>query len=287
MTYYLNIISIIYNFLYHYKSKVNLGYKFFEDIDKYIEKAKDVENANIELTLPSACTGFSKGWESKLKSKETAKNLCGKCIKLYESIDNLKYNLKSNPNYKRDCGFLNSWLNLKLYNNDINENVCVYRFYNELESHCESNCLNWSSECEMYNIKKDDLDKMRILYNLHYERSVIYDLIDSPSNKQLLLEHSTKCLDQYRIAESMCKNKNNKFCDLLKNFKNKYEELYPMVEKKGNDYSNYLKRLSGDENSKMISTAVIGSAVGLIPLVGILYKVSELNVILLILHIYL
>ncbi|EDL42664.1 variable surface protein Vir30, putative [Plasmodium vivax] len=254
-------------------------YKFFKDIDKYIAKAKDVESIDISDGLPSACTSFSRNWESKLKINGTAENICVKCIKLYDSLDYINKTLPTDTNYKKDCEFLNVWLNLKLYNNVINETDCVSMFYDELEAHCAGDCLGSLSDFQMYNIKNDDLDKMKILYNLHYKRSEIRDLIDTASNKdaKLLLEPSTLCFNEYRIAASKCNNKDSKFCKLLENFKNEYEKLYPVVETKSPEFLKNFKRLSGDENNKIISTAVTGSIVGLIPLVGILYKYTPMG----------
>ncbi|SCA83574.1 VIR protein [Plasmodium vivax] len=255
------------------------SYKFFEDIDGYIEKSNAVENTDIDPEYFSACTSFSKNWETKLKNKETAKRICGKYIKLYESLYYLKNNLKTHSNYKIDCRFLNYWINSKLNNKVIDDNICVSTFYITLESHCSENFQHVLSSCEMYNINKDELDKITILYNLHNKRNEINTIINSQRDleRSKLNELSSECSTKYKKGLAMCHNKDDKFCELLENFKKKYEELYPTVETKGHDYSKYFKRLSGYENSNIISTAVTGSIVGLIPLMGILYKYTPMG----------
>ncbi|SCA82088.1 Plasmodium vivax Vir protein, putative [Plasmodium vivax] len=188
--------------------------------------------------------------------------------------------MSDDPYYKKDCGFLNYLLNLKLYNNVIKKNISVFNFYNELESHCSEELKYSFSTCEVYNINKDELDKMTILYNLHAKRNEILGIINSQENLEasMLLEPSTECFTKYTKGLAMCNNKkNNKFCDLLEIFKNNYEELYPKVETKRQGYSKYLKSLSENENTNIISTSVIGSAVGLIPLFGILYKFTPVG----------
>ncbi|KMZ76819.1 hypothetical protein PVIIG_05695 [Plasmodium vivax India VII] len=256
------------------------NYFFFDNVLQYIEKA---DNAKIDLTSDGAyscCESFYNLWNSKLNTEENAKTICKQFIKLYKSLPHIKGLSNNDLACKKDCGFFNYWLNFKLYNNVINNDICVFTFYNELESHCSEELQHSLSKCKMCNIMKDELDNMTILYNLHNKRNEINTIINLQRDleRSKLNELSSECSTKYKKGLAMCHNKDDKFCELLENFKKKYEELYPTVETKGHDYSKYFKRLSGDENINMISTAVIGSAVVLIPLLGILYKVSELNI---------
>ncbi|KMZ76558.1 hypothetical protein PVIIG_06082 [Plasmodium vivax India VII] len=149
-----------------------------------------------------------------------------------------------------------------------------------MESYLYTNDEYVPLNCELCNMNKVELNKMKILYNLHDKRNEMHDILNSQEifEASKLHEPSAECFTNYNKGLSMCNNKEEKFCKLLENFKTEYRKLYPMVEKKGSGYSKFFQRLPGDEKSNMISTAVTGTVVGLIPLLGVLYKVTELNI---------
>ncbi|GAB69757.1 CYIR protein, partial [Plasmodium cynomolgi strain B] len=71
--------------------------------------------------------------------------------------------------------------------------------------------------------------------------------------------------------------KDNKFCKQLKKFKTKYVELYNTLYGKSIECLNNFKRFSQCEKTNTMTTALIGTTVGLIPLLGGLYKVKEIK----------
>ncbi|KMZ89821.1 hypothetical protein PVMG_05986 [Plasmodium vivax Mauritania I] len=61
-------------------------------------------------------------------------------------------------------------------------------------------------------------------------------------------------------------NNHSQFCTQLGKFKTKYESLYDTEIGRNPEYMNYFKKLSECKNTNVTSTALIGTTVGLIPL---------------------
>ncbi|KMZ96416.1 hypothetical protein PVNG_05951, partial [Plasmodium vivax North Korean] len=71
--------------------------------------------------------------------------------------------------------------------------------------------------------------------------------------------------------------KNSKFCEKLNTFISKYKDLYTKVDNQGPEFSNNFIKLEECPNTKIITTAVTGTVVGLIPLLGVLYKFTPMG----------
>ncbi|KMZ88828.1 hypothetical protein PVBG_05624 [Plasmodium vivax Brazil I] len=262
------------------------SYEFFEKIENYIEKAKSVESTTEYSKADRGCNSFVVTSGSYFTDKERAKIICKQFIKLYDSLDDCKSTSKIDPH--RKCSkFLNYWMNFKLRESMKNEDASFCTVYNGLESQ-----FTYTNEYNInlyviYHIDKHELEKMNKLYNLYKKYSEINSIIVSKSDqkKQRLLTLSTQCCTDYIDASYICKpgndniNSNNReFCEKLDNFKSKYDELDNNMVGDGYDFSDYFIKLSECPNNKIITTAVTGTLVGLIPLFGVLYKVSELNI---------
>ncbi|KMZ96373.1 hypothetical protein PVNG_06150 [Plasmodium vivax North Korean] len=260
-------------------------YDFFNNIDKYITEAKKIENPIPPNTPLANCDDFST--QHTLGNKEKAKSLCNSFAKLNQYLVNIKTSVL-NP-----CNFLNYWLNSELSQTWFSEDDCISFVYNGMDSQLFTNKEYSSLYCQLYNISKVELNKMNKLYNFYKNYSKLNTIIDSETepNKQEILALSTQCCTDYNDVSYICNpgnnnNNNQKFCEKLNEYKSKYEELYQKVDAKPSEISNNFIKLSDCPNNKIISTAVTGSIIGLIPLVGVLYKVSELNIILRILYGY-
>ncbi|KMZ83303.1 hypothetical protein PVBG_06150 [Plasmodium vivax Brazil I] len=174
----IDLINYIFHLLTIFRYDKHSFYFFFDNVLQYIEKA---DNAKIDLTSDGAyscCESFYNLWNSKLNTEENAKTICKQFIKLYKSLPHIKGLSNNDLACKKDCGFFNYWLNFKLYNNVINNDICVFTFYNELESHCSEELQHSLSKCKMCNIMKDELDNMTILYNLYNKRNEINTIIN-------------------------------------------------------------------------------------------------------------
>ncbi|KMZ76775.1 hypothetical protein PVIIG_05887 [Plasmodium vivax India VII] len=268
-------------------------YEFFDDVEYYIKIAKNAEG-NVELSKPdciAALSAFEGKCDSFVKSSRTyitdeigAKRICEQFIKLYYSLkDNNKCINKGDFDYNKCSKFLNYWINFKLRKSIKNGDSTFCNVYGHLDGQLTGN--------EKYNIylgfiddiDKDDLYKMNILYNLYVNYSELKTIINTTPQqlKRSLLPFSTECCTYYIQAKYICNDDNNKesmFCQKLKSFKSKYNDLYNKFDGKRSQFSDNLLKLEECPNNKIITTAVTGSIIGLIPLLGILYKVSELNI---------
>ncbi|SCA59853.1 Plasmodium vivax Vir protein, putative [Plasmodium vivax] len=166
-----------------------------------------------------------------------------------------------------------------------NEDYSVCDVYNGIEGQFSVNSdINININYDYINsINEDYLYKMNILYNL-YQNYVELNAIDykkPEQDKQKLLILSTACCTDYNKAKYICngdnKDNNTKFCEKLTAFQSKYDKLYEEAAGKGSDYSKNFIRLSECGNNKIITTAVTGTVVGLIPLLGVLYKFTPMG----------
>ncbi|CAI7721742.1 PIR protein [Plasmodium vivax] len=258
-------------------------YLFFDDIDNYVSKVQNAEITDAEPKENAGCNSFYETWGSKFKNRESAKSICGQFLKLTDSLSSVKKPSQEEHHYKKDYAFLNYWVNFHLSKSIISESNCVNYIYNALESSLYDDLKFRIPTGTIYDLDKDELNKMNILYNL-YENYVKLNAIDynNPEvDKQKLLTHSTACCTDYVKASYICsgdnKNNNRKFCEIVTDFESKYEKLYNPVAQKGSDYSKNFIRLSECGNNKIISTAITGSIIGLIPLFGVLYKFTPMG----------
>ncbi|KMZ83475.1 hypothetical protein PVBG_05592 [Plasmodium vivax Brazil I] len=248
-------------------------YNFFDNIINYIESSDNLAVNNTQLHAQDNCITFSNSYTK--SNLDIGKNICELFIKLYISLTDVKN--KGQPNYEKDWHFLNYWLNININKSELNEAICPRKFSDGLGHHCMHTLgFEFPPASSIYNIREDELIKMNLLYGL-YENYKKLDNILNPSqqdNPDLLLELSTKCCSDYIKANYFCKGEKNKFCIQLDNFKKKYEELDSKLVGKSVEYSSNFIKLSECKNTNVMSTALIGTTVGLVPLLVGIYKVK-------------
>ncbi|KNA02182.1 hypothetical protein PVNG_06162 [Plasmodium vivax North Korean] len=260
-------------------------YEFFEKIENYIEKANLAESNAASTEDERECDSFVLSFGSNLKNSVTAKRICVQFRKLYYSLTELNCITNTVHNYEECRNFLNYWINFKLRKNIKNENNNFCHVYNGLESQITGRNGGYINLAFIYDINKDELDKMSKLYNLYEKYHKINAIINTEQDldKNELATLSTQCCTDYNQASYICNDgidngNNSKFCQNLKTFRTKFEGLYENVNKRAPEYSHYFKSLPKCPNNKIMTTAVTGTVIGLIPLLGVLYKVSGLNI---------
>ncbi|CAG9476501.1 unnamed protein product [Plasmodium vivax] len=253
------------------------SYDFFDVIDTYIENGNVVNKNNITSRELVNCTPFSKVYNGG-RNSQIVKHICEEFLKIYTSIPNLKNRKTSDVNYKKDYNFVNYWLNDKIRESELNRSACVDDFYEEMEPQCSDTLSLIFESNYIYHIVEKDFTKMKLLFSLYTNYSKLNSILSKSTieNPESLLGPSTICSNDYKTASYLCYSEKGKFCEKLDKFKLKYEELYVTLETKEGELSKYFKRLPEDENN-IISTAVIGSMAGLIPLFGLLYKFTPMG----------
>ncbi|KMZ96479.1 hypothetical protein PVNG_05832 [Plasmodium vivax North Korean] len=257
----------------------NDSYNFLDNVDEYVQASEKINSVNLKPNDNNDCANFSN--QHAKSFTEIGKNICEQFLKLYKSLPNIKNYIVDGTCSKKDCGFLNYWLNFELKKH--NQNTCVNEFHNGIESQCDNTISNVLPVGVIFNIREDHLYKIDKLYNLYSKYNKLNTIIESApeKDKQEILTLSTQCCADYNDVSYICKDGNANssiFCNKLNNFKTKYEELKNKVDRDKSEFSDCFKSLSECPNTKIISTAVTGSIIGLIPLLGVLYKVSELNI---------
>ncbi|CAI7724311.1 PIR protein [Plasmodium vivax] len=252
-----------------------IEYDFFDSILTYLEKEEEVKVDTTPLNNRDNCNSFSKMYTP--KHIQAGEDICKLFIKLYTSLTDIKS--KGHPNYEKDWRFLNYWLNINISKRKLNGTTCATNFTEGFSNHCMNTfiLIDFSSD-KIYNIREQDLNKMNLLYGLYENYRKLNNILTTkPQNKpDLLLEPSTKCCSYYVEANYLCNGKDNKFCRELKKFETKYKGLYDTVDGKGPEYTNSFKRLTQCDNNTM-STALIGTTVGLVPLLVGIYKFTPLG----------
>ncbi|KMZ83989.1 hypothetical protein PVBG_06166 [Plasmodium vivax Brazil I] len=254
-------------------------YNFLDNVDEYVQASEKINSVNLEPKDNNDCANFSN--QHAKSFTEIGKNICEQFLKLYKSLPNLKNNISNGSCSKKNCGFLNYWLNFELKKH--NQNTCVNVFHNGIESQCNNTIDNILPNNVIYNIDEDHLYKIDKLYNLYSNYTKLKAIIGSSleKDKQERLQLSTKCCADYNEVSYICKddNKNNEdnieFCEKLDIFKNNYEKLYTQLGEEGSEISNSFKKLTECGNTRIIATAILGSVAGIIPLMGGLYKVKN------------
>ncbi|KMZ88859.1 hypothetical protein PVBG_05967 [Plasmodium vivax Brazil I] len=151
---------------------------------------------------------------------------------------------------------------MQISNNMNNQKKCVQDFYDDIENHCIQSFQLDSLSDFSYDINNDDINNLNILYDLYKKYNKINGIITKQSEEpeKLKLYCCDNCFDGYKLIRSSCIGLQNKFCDQLNKFKQKYEDLYTIVEGKGEIFSEHFKRLPEDNNISIITTSVLGSA---------------------------
>ncbi|KMZ98954.1 hypothetical protein PVNG_05666 [Plasmodium vivax North Korean] len=277
------ILNIKHYEYYNFHIFIHFQYKFFEEISRYIKEGKSIEHTILIDESIEGCNSFSVTWGKKLGNITLAKNICSIFISIYKKLKNENTDYINDSNYKNDFAFLNYWVNWKIQG-EFYQNKPLSEFYDYIEG---QGLIDINLDIDnplIYDIEKNDLYKMKILYSLYENYSKLNDIIENKFDeyKQSLSTLSTACCPEYNKASYICnddnKEKNPKFCEKLRTFNSKYDILYQKVFAKGPPFSENFIKLSECHNNKIITSAVTGTVVGLIPLLGVLYKVSELNI---------
>ncbi|VUZ93656.1 PIR protein [Plasmodium vivax] len=257
-------------------------YAFFDNIDRYIINGKCIEDTINNDESFAECNSFSIHWGNEIGNTEMAKKMCNIFISIYKKLKNNNNNYTRDSDYNNDFAFLNYWVNWKIYD-EFNENTSVSDFYDHIGSHVTIDSAHEFTNTLIYDIDNNDVYNMNILYNLYENYGKLNAIKYDKSNeaKQSLYSHSTACCTHYIKASYMCNNdnKNNNpiFCEKLNTFKSKHDALHTEVVQKDSEYSNHFVKLEECPNNKIITTAVTGTVVGLIPLFGVLYKFTPMG----------
>ncbi|CAI7724323.1 hypothetical protein PVPAM_000044800 [Plasmodium vivax] len=201
-------------------------YEFFKEIDKYIEAENSADSTTPPPKTSSECNYFSTlGYNS--ENPSLAKEICEKFVKRYKTLNPTLIVSREDLNYKNNWAFLNYWLNYELNKSTFNKNTCVKNFYNYMENYI-FDILEYGFfiSDEIFDINKDELDKLHILFNLYSNyHQIINEANIACNTKDTCLDYSKKCVLEYKKGIIQCPNNISDFCKVIEQFKIKYDGL--------------------------------------------------------------
>ncbi|SBT73079.1 Plasmodium variant antigen protein Cir/Yir/Bir/Plasmodium vivax Vir protein, putative [Plasmodium ovale] len=195
-------------------------YDFFKNINQYIEYDELAEN-NGTNDISDLDYSFIINFDP--DKIGDLKKVCNKFIYLVDELYRRNGGNTFNADY--DFDYLNYWLNARLHAIDP-ETICTKFFFQNLRS--EYSGIHISSEMSsgIYDIQKNELKDMNILYKLHKDFKELNDKIKERDSKQdVCMTYARNCVKGYQELKNKCTGNKAKFCDILTNFKNKYEKI--------------------------------------------------------------
>ncbi|SBS91368.1 PIR Superfamily Protein [Plasmodium ovale curtisi] len=259
-------------------------YGFFKNFNYYEDRERKV----VVVTGDKESCGKSFLSESFFTHIQFPQTFCEQFKRLYNLLFNGLVNNKKEVSLDdNDCSFLNYWLNDKLRGINIDNSISVSDFYKKLKGSNAQFFKDEKLEKKLDNIEKQDLEKMRTLYDLYNIKSQIDTALSegSPIEKRLTCSwYAYECYKKYVNAIINCSDGCSYFYSLLTEFKNKYiAELSPFVSPSSScnykelfelpDYKFVLKLNKSGQFKKIITLPV------LFPLFGVFFLLIFSNMI--------
>ncbi|SBT83518.1 PIR protein [Plasmodium ovale] len=196
------------------------NYEFINSIDEYI-KYDELTEKNGSSDIQGLNYNFINNFnETKF---DDLKKLSNKFIYL---VDALSKRYESSPfNDDTDFDYLNYWLNARIHEIEP-ESICKKQFFQNLRSTYRG-IHNWSKlSSRIYDIEAKDLIDMNTIYNLYKNFKVFNEKIkESTPKEEEYMIYAKNCVQDYQKLKNKCTENKAKFCDILTNFKNKYEAI--------------------------------------------------------------
>ncbi|SBT72038.1 Plasmodium variant antigen protein Cir/Yir/Bir/Plasmodium vivax Vir protein, putative [Plasmodium ovale] len=196
------------------------NYKFFNSIDEYI-KYDDL----AEINGTNEISGLNYDFINSFNEHKFVdfKKLCNRFVYLVDALR--KRNNGSTFNADYDFDYLNYWLNARIHEIDC-EIRCKKSFFQNLRAET-TGIHNWGNlSSEIYNIEENELNDINTLYNLHKNFKEFNEKIkEITPKKEEYMTYAKNCVQDYQKLKNKCTENKAKFCDILTNFKNKYEKI--------------------------------------------------------------
>ncbi|SCO65465.1 VIR protein [Plasmodium vivax] len=153
--------------------------------------------------------------------KNDLESLCCKFKYLYDLV--FVTFVDHSPRNNENSEYVNYWLNKELKSKNM-LSTTAEEFYQKLINNDSSFDREKKLMNKMHYINEEHLKKMDILYELNTIYNNIKSIYDN--DKQKCIDYSNECVQKYTEAIIPCStDKNTKYCDVLKAFKNKYKNI--------------------------------------------------------------
>ncbi|SBS92058.1 PIR protein [Plasmodium ovale] len=195
-------------------------YDFFKNINQYIEYDELAEN-NGTSDISDFDYRFINSFDADKFSD--LQKVCNKFIYLVDAL--YKRNGGNTFNADYDFDYLNYWLNARIHEIDP-ETICTKFFFQNLRSKYSGIHISSELRSEIYDIQAEDLDNLNTLYNLYKSFKELNKSINlNNPQENTYMEYAKNCINGYQELKKKCTRNEAKFCNILTNFKNKYEAI--------------------------------------------------------------
>ncbi|SBT56759.1 PIR Superfamily Protein [Plasmodium ovale wallikeri] len=216
------------------------SYEFFEEFDYYNGHAVKAEGKNSvvikdvrEFAEEDMCPEFAENScyyfliNNVFPLIENPHIICEKFKHIYSLLSsNTRGSKKEGTLENNDWAFLNYWLNGKLRGADTDMTICVKDFYEKLREMDENYFKIKSTGDKLFNMKKDEFENMKKLYDLYNIKDKISEAIaeEFTEGKSLsCLAYTKECYRTYKEAIINCRGNCSHFYSFIKEFKSKYK----------------------------------------------------------------
>ncbi|SBT56200.1 PIR Superfamily Protein [Plasmodium ovale wallikeri] len=256
----------------------------FDMIDKlhpcstYIELAKTVSE-NPQYVFISSCASIL-STKTSLSSKFS--DAC-KILLAYFKI----FNLGSIPfEEKISCSYANYWLNEEVRKVNENYNEHTYNFFSILTNSPNKDINDSVCKPYIYDFGNERFTQIKILYEFynHYNNYLVY----KANNQNASCASAEKCAQAYKENIDKCLISEDEFCSTLRKFKNKlmhdmsssniFIDLQNSISQIDKDFDESLKHSrEGGSTVDKTSTSIIGTMLGVVPILMFVYKLNPLR----------
>ncbi|CAI7722604.1 Plasmodium vivax Vir protein, putative [Plasmodium vivax] len=264
------------------------NYLFFNDIESYIEKTEEVENENTADANNEFCDKSIS--DDTLRSIANVVSICKQFVALYNKHSSVKNNNRGSPSYKKDCEYMNYWLNAKLNKNN-NNHISAKTFYTKLRTINTKFDAKDSLNDKIHDIDKNELKKLNLLYNLRHKYGKIYNWMTSQTrgSNDICSKNADDLFKDYMEVVNDCSSYESTFCKLLCNLREEYNMAFKTYDENNECNAMETKLQTYDEihlsastssskiDSNTMSIPLLGPTIGLVFILTFFYRFTPIG----------
>ncbi|SBT78567.1 hypothetical protein POWCR01_130005100 [Plasmodium ovale] len=259
-------------------------YSFFSDFKIYMQYDSYIEKNSGTGEHNNTCDAFMIDFQ--ISNTESANQICAKFKNFYKFIISTKNPPKNKSLDKNDFAYLNYWINRKLRNTKISNELTVKEFHEKLNNH-DNDFVGYDMFAgKLFDIGENDFQNMKLLDYLHsnyFENFTEISTLTKEKNVSCF-KHVKELLNTYKRGIIQCHIDDTNFCKALKFFTRAYDNIFfgkDSITEKCTDQK-LLKLptyedVSLEEKNISVVGSILGSSFGTLFTMLILYKVIKIS----------
>ncbi|SBT74323.1 PIR protein [Plasmodium ovale] len=202
-------------------------YDFCRNSTYYEMVIKNIDREEVVVNIDNACKSFKN--DACIFEDKSAEEICKKLLYMYKFLNKAQRTQDRNSTITNDdLNFLNYWLNVKLKRNDIDDSICINKFYRAMEiEDVDFSSSKIKLENRLHVINPDNLENMKLLWELYDNARYILNIMKGEVYPEEVLKscsnYTEDCGLKYKKAMDKCLNDYDDFYKALKQFKHYYK----------------------------------------------------------------